>query len=106
MAVDQQLDQLLRGAIENKQLIRFTYKNNERIVEPHDYGIQNSIVRLFCWQIGGKSSSHLPGWRMFDVGGIENCEILDKHFAGNRDVPTGHHRHWDKVYIRVAPPER
>ena len=102
MAVDQKLDQMLRSAIENKQLIRFKYKNNERIVEPHDYGIQNGIVRLFCWQVSGKSSGRIPGWRMFDVAGIQNCEMLDRHFAGNREV-AGRHHSWDEVFIRVEP---
>jgi hypothetical protein len=105
MVVDLELDRLLRIAIENKQLIRFIYKNNERIAEPHDYGIQNGVVRLFCWQVGGKSSGRIPGWRMIDVEGIENCESLDRHFAGNREVSGKHHR-WDKVFIRVAPPEK
>jgi hypothetical protein len=105
MAVDQKLDGLLRNAIENKQLIRFVYKSNERIVEPHDYGIQNGIVRLFCWQVGGRSSGRIPGWRMIDVGGMLNSELLDKHFPGNREVQGKHHR-WDEVFIRVAPPEK
>src|SRR5580693_9111393 len=104
MAVDQKLDQLLRSAIENKQLIRFVYKNNERIVEPHDYGVQNGIVRLFGWQVGGGSSGHVPGWRMFDVEGIRNCEMPDKCFAGNREAPTGKHHRWDEIFTRVKPP--
>jgi hypothetical protein len=106
MAVDQKLDQLLRNAIENKQLIRFVYKNNERIVEPHDYGIQNGIIRLFCWQVGGRSSGRIPGWRMIDVAGIQNCKMLEQHFAGNREIATGKHHRWDEVFIRVAPPEK
>jgi len=106
MAVDQKLDRLLRDAIENKQLIRFVYKNNERIVEHHDYGIQNGIVRLFCWQVGGRSSGRIPGWRMIDVDGMQNCEMLDRHFPGNREVATGKHHRWDEVFIRVAPPEK
>jgi predicted DNA-binding transcriptional regulator YafY len=103
MAATQELDRLLRSAIQGKQLIRFNYKNNERIVEPHDYGIQNGIVRLFSWQVGGRSSSRIPGWRMFDVEGMQNCEILDKRFAGNRDVPTSKHHRWDEILIRVEP---
>jgi hypothetical protein len=106
MAVDQKLDQLLRNAIENKRLIRFVYKNNERIVEPHDYGIQNGIIRLFCWQVSGRSSGRIPGWRMIDVDGMQNCELLDKHFPGNREIATGKHHRWDEVFIRVGPPEK
>jgi WYL domain len=103
MAVDQELDQRLRSAIANKQLVRFRYKDNERIVEPHDYGIQNGLVRLFCWQVGGRSSSRIPGWRMIDVDGMRDLEVLDKHFAGNRDVPSGKHHRWDVLFIHVGP---
>jgi hypothetical protein len=105
IAVNQELDKMLKMAIENKHLIRFLYKNNERIVEPHDYGIQNGVVRLFCWQVGGKSSNRIPGWRMIDVAGMQNCEALDKHFAGSREAPGKHHR-WDEIFIRVTPPSK
>jgi hypothetical protein len=103
--IDPGLHELLYGTIQNKRLIRFSYKNRERIVEPHDYGIQNGIVRLLSWQIGGRSSGRLPGWRWFDVAEIEDCEMLDKHFPGNRELPSGHHHQWDQIFIRVAPPE-
>jgi hypothetical protein len=106
MAVDQELDQLIYSAIRNKQLIRFRYKGNERIVEPHDYGVQSGIVRLFCWQVGGRSSGHIPGWRMIDVDGMQNCEMLDRYFPGNREIATGKHHRWDEIVIRVAPPEK
>src|SRR5437016_3071189 len=43
---DQQLDKLLRNAITEKRLIRFTYDGKLRIAEPHDYGKQNGRVRL------------------------------------------------------------
>jgi hypothetical protein len=105
MAVDQDLDRLIREAIAEKHLVQFGYKGKVRIAEPHDYGVQNGIVRLFCWQVSGRSSNRIPGWRMFDVEGIENCEILGKHFPGNRDV-SGKHHNWDEVFIRVEPPTR
>jgi hypothetical protein len=100
MPVDEKLDQLLYQSIDTKHLLRFAYKGNERIVEPHDYGIQNGIIRLLCWQIGGKSSSPIPGWRLVDVEKMQNCEILDRQFSGGREVPGKHHR-WDKLFIRV-----
>jgi hypothetical protein len=98
------LDQLLLSAIRTRHLIRFQYKGQERIAEPHDYGIQNETVRLFCYQIGGRSSGPLPGWRMFDVSGIQNCELLKKEFAGNRETPTSTHLRWDKLFLRVGHP--
>ena len=106
MAVNPELDSLLRRAIENMRLLRFSYKGNERIAEPHDYGIQNGIVRLLCWQVGGRSGGRIPGWRLIDVADMENCEMLNQHFGGNREVPSGKHHRWDKVFIRVKPPKR
>jgi hypothetical protein len=104
MAVDQELDQLLYRAVEKKHLLRFRYKGSERVVEPHDYGIQNGVVRLFCWQVDGQSKSPLPGWRLIDVANMQNCEMLDRQFGGNREAPSGKHHRWDKLFIRVGPP--
>ena len=105
MVVDSELHQLLYGAIWNKRLIRFRYKNKERIVEPHDYGIQKGIARLLSWQIGGQSSGRLPGWRWFDVVHMRSMEVRENTFPGNREVMPGRHHQWDEIFIRVAPPE-
>lgn len=105
MAVDSGLHELLYGGIQNKRLIRFRYKNKQRIVEPHDYGVQKGIARLLVWQVGGQSSNHLPGWRWFDVAEMQEVVVLDRMFAGNREV-SGEHHHWDEVFIRAAPPEK
>jgi len=102
MAGDQASNRLLYSAIENRLLFRFRYKGNERIVEPHDYGIQKGIERLLCWQIGGQSGGRIPGWRLIDVGDMQDCEVLKQEFSGGREVPGKHHQ-WDKIFIRVAP---
>lgn len=104
--VDPELDQRLSKAIRTKHLLRFSYKDQERIVEPHDYGIQNGVARLLSWQVGGQSSGRLPGWRWFDVAEIKNCEVLDRRFAGNREIPSGKRHQWDQVFARVEPPEQ
>lgn len=103
--VDGLVDHALREAIHAKRLLRFRYKDAERIAEPHDYGIQNGVVRLFCYQVGGRSTGQLPGWRMMNVADMQECQVLDKTFAGNRDTSSGAHHRWDGVFIRVAPPE-
>jgi hypothetical protein len=102
----EEIDQLIRKAITEKHLLRFTYKGQERIGEPHDYGIQSGIVRLFCYQVGGRSNGRLPGWRLFDVSEMQDCEMLKQRFAGNRDTSSGKHHRWDEVFIRVAPPAK
>ena len=104
MAVGEHVDKLLYAAIDGKHLLRFRYKGRERIVEPHDYGIQKGRVRLLCWQVGGKSNGRIPGWRWIDVEGIEACEMLERRFAGRREMASGEHQHWDEVFIRVEPP--
>jgi predicted DNA-binding transcriptional regulator YafY len=104
MAVNPELHQLLYGAIQNKRLIRFRYKDKERIVEPHDYGILKEITRLLSWQVGGQSGSRLPGWRWFDVTDIRDVEVLERSFPGNREV-SGKHHQWDQIFIRVASPK-
>jgi predicted DNA-binding transcriptional regulator YafY len=105
MAVDSGGHELLYEAIQNKRLIQFRYQKKERVVEPHDYGIQKGIERLLSWQVGGQSSGRLPGWRWFDVGNMQNIEMLDRSFPGNRAVSSKHHQ-WDQVFIRVEPPEK
>jgi len=106
MAVDPTLDKLLLRAIENKRLLRFRYKGSERIAEPHDYGIDNGMARLLCWQVGGRSNGRVPGWRLINVGEMQNCEMIERRFSGNRDVPSGKHHQWERVFIRVEPPDK
>jgi hypothetical protein len=103
MASNQELRRLLYKVIETKHLLRFDYKGNERFVEPHDYGLQNGIERLLCWQTGGKSQGPIPGWRLVDVSGMKNSEMLDHTFNGGREVPSGKHHRWDTLFIRVEP---
>jgi predicted DNA-binding transcriptional regulator YafY len=103
--IDQALDSMLRKAIRSKHLIRFSYKNQERIAEPHDYGIQNGIARLFCYQVGGRSGGRIPGWRLVNVSEMQNCEMLQQTFAGNRETPSGKHHYWNEVFVRVEAPQ-
>ena len=105
VVVDAGLNDLLYSAIQQKRLIRFRYKNLVRVVEPHDYGIQKGKARLLSWQVAGESSGRIPGWRWFDVNGIQECEMLERSFPGNRDS-VGNHHQWDQLFIRVAPVEK
>ncbi len=103
--VDEALDRVLRKAIRTKHLIRFRYRNQERIAEPHDYGIQSGVVRLFCYQIGGRSAGRIPGWRLVNVAEMQDCKMLEQTFAGNRETPSGKHHYWNEVFLRVGAAE-
>jgi len=97
------IDNLLRVAITQRHKIRFWYNGKERIAEPHDYGIHGGKARLLAYQTGGQSSSgQLPNWRCLDVSRIEELEILNETFAGNRPAPSGEHQKWDQLFLRVS----
>ena len=94
---------LIWAAIEQKRLLRFRYKNRERIVEPHDCGIHNGLIKLFGYQVGGSSSQKLPNWRWAEQDLISDIQLLDRTFPGGRPTKSGKHHKWDKLFIRVKP---
>jgi len=94
-------DETIRSAIRERRLLQFGYKDATRIVEPHDYGRLGGRLRLFVYQVGGRSRSPLPGLRMIDVEGIRNVVRLDGSFPGSRARPDQAHKHWDEIFARV-----
>jgi hypothetical protein len=98
---DAKLDHLLRTAIEQTRLLRLRYRNKDRIVEPHDYGQHNGVIKLLTWQIGGSSSGPLPNWRWMEIDQISGAQLLDQTFSGGRPTRSGKHHKWDKLFLRV-----
>lgn len=97
------MDDIIRTAIKNKNLIEFTYENKHRIAEPHVYGVLDGKRQLLVYQIAGQSSSgNLPNWRRMDVSKISNMRILDDRFPGRRPYPSGEHSSFDTVYVVVS----
>ena len=97
---------LLWTAIKQQRLIRLRYKNRERIIEPHDYGIHNGLIKLLGYQVGGSSSTKLPNWRWLEQDLISDVQLLDQTFAGGRPVKSGKHHEWDRLFIRVNPADQ
>ena len=100
---DPHLDHLLRTAIKQTRLLRLRYRNRDRIVEPHDYGEHNGVIKLLTYQIGGSSSGPLPNWRWMEISQISHAELLDQTFPGGRRTPSGKHHKWDRLLLRVKP---
>jgi len=100
---DPKLDHLLRTAIEQTRLLRLRYRGKDRIVEPHDYGRHNGVIKLLTWQVGGSSSGPLPNWRWMETDLIFDAHMLNQTFEGGRPAPTGKHHNWDDLFIRVTP---
>jgi hypothetical protein len=96
---------LLCFAIKNKRLIQFEYQDCDRTAEPHDYGILKGVEQVLVYQIGGESKSkRLPDWRFIKVPKIKQLKVLEESFPGGRTVPSGKHKKWDRLFIRVSSP--
>ena len=104
MEDSQPANPLLWQAIEERRLIRLRYKNRERIVEPHDYGVQKGKEHVLVYQrrMSGRVPGRKPvGWRMFDVALIERCAVMEETFEGSRGAANQHHYAWDVLDARV-----
>jgi hypothetical protein len=73
---------------------------------PHDYGIHNGLGKLSGYQVGGSSSHKLPNWRWMETDLTYDLQLLQKTFPGGRPTPSGKHHKWDKLFIRVKPPDK
>lgn len=73
---------ILTKAIREKKLIKITYKDEVRKVEPYLYGISSADKYLLRGYQTKNLSDHLsnPGWRLFDEENIEDIEILNETF--------------------------
>jgi len=63
------MNQIIRDAIHNRSVLKFTYHGHPRIVETHAYGLslaEHEVIR--CYQTGGTSrSGKVPDWRLMRV---------------------------------------
>lgn len=98
------VDEQLRFAIANARLIQLSYNGRDRVVEPHDYGLQKGTKRLLAYQVrrtGDASERGVTGWRLLDVSKIDRCSVMEESFGGSRGTSHEHHYVWDTVYARV-----
>ena len=96
-------DQQLRSAIAQRRLLQLGYKGKQRLVEPHDYGIKNGVVRLLVYQLNDGSGQAAAGWRLLDTAGISACKVREASFAGGRGDTAHQHMEWDELFARVEP---
>lgn len=95
----------LKFAIANKLLLRVSYNEAARVVEPHDYGVQKGREKLLAYQlrrIAGSPRRDVSGWRLLDIEKIGDCEVLDETFRGSRGDSHQRHYKWDLLYARVT----
>jgi hypothetical protein len=98
-------DAVIRQAITERRLVRFSLQGYLRIAEPHDYGIRNGETQLLVYQVAGESrSGKLPNWRWVVLSQASGFEILEQTFAGGRAAPSGKHSPWQTLFLRVGDP--
>ena len=95
------VDAHIREAIAGRHLVQLRYKNETRVVEPHDYGVQHGVARLLVYQINSTGKTGSVGWRLFDIGKIESLLVLEATFRGSRRADGQDHHTWDVLYARV-----
>lgn len=76
----------IKTAIQNKQLLSFTYDGYSRVVEPHTYGLdRKGHPALRAYQVrGGSESGEYVGWKMFHVNNMRGLSVLSDHFQSAR----------------------
>lgn len=78
--------EIVKQAIENRNLLEFTYQNQLRIVEPYTYGTNNRGKELLsAYQIAKETNaSDRLGWKIFILDEINDLRILKNSFKAIR----------------------
>jgi len=78
---------IIKQAIENKQLLSFSYKDKKRLVEPYTFGqSKQGKDTLSAFQIeGGSDKSADMCWRQFALREMRNLTLLDDKFENTRE---------------------
>jgi predicted DNA-binding transcriptional regulator YafY len=81
------MEQIIKTAIENKQLLSFTYQNKNRLVEPYTFGqSKQGKDTLSAFQIeGGSGGDGDLCWRQFPMREMKNLKLLDDTFENVRE---------------------
>jgi hypothetical protein len=99
---------LIVAAIEERRLIAFRYHGQERVVEPHIYGLdRHGHAALSGYQIrGGSESGGGLGWRMFHFAEMEELRELPRRFHRPRPGYNPDDDSFRRVYAKLPAAER
>ena len=81
------MENIIKTAIENRQLLSFVCKGKNKIVEPYTFGESSSgkdTLSAFQIEDGGNSSGNLT-WRQFAIRDIKDLKLLDTKCAEIRE---------------------
>lgn len=84
------MGQIIIDAIDGQNLLQFDYEGEQRVVEPHCYGVTtkgNEAIRAY--QVDGYSSSGRMGWKLYDLAKADSIEMLEDTFDVRPDYKPG-----------------
>ena len=94
------LDEISR-AIGARLLIRFTYNNQEYLVEPHLVGKNfESEDCLLAWQVNKKEILE-TGWKCFELGSLSGLTLLERRFTSPRPGYDPYDNSMSRIYYRI-----
>lgn len=90
---------IITAAIQNLNLLTFTYDGRRRTVEPHTYGMDSKgHMALRAFQIGGGSESgEYVGWKLFHFHDMRGLNTEPQVFSG----PRSGYKRGDKAFINI-----
>ena len=93
------MHQLIQDAISQQLLIKFHYRDEDRMVEPHTAGMQKNGSEAFCgWQVDGGSGYN---FRLYLYSEISNLELTNDHFDGPRSGYRQGDSRFSQIYAEL-----
>lgn len=89
-------------AIETMKTLSFVYDGQNRVVEPHAYGVStkgNENLRAYQ-TAGGSNSGNVPGWHLFTVRKIMTLSKGDS-FSGPREGYKPGDKGMSEIFIEI-----
>ena len=90
----------IQSAIQNLNLITFTYEGFARTIEPHTYGLDGKgHYAVRGYQVaGGSQSGEYTGWKLFHANEMHGLSLLATKFAG----PRQGYKRGDKAFRSIV----
>lgn len=94
--------EILKRAVQNREVLAFTYSGLVRIVEPHAVGISragNPVLR--CYQVQGGHVTPGHEWDFCEVSQIIGLQATGEIFAGPRPGYRRGDRHMVTIFAEL-----
>ncbi|SDU11530.1 WYL domain-containing protein [Verrucomicrobium sp. GAS474] len=94
---------LICGAIRDRKLISFFYKDGERVVEPYLVGLnEKNHVELVAWFVRGYSKSGRGmAWKQYLLSEMTSIRVLDEECGPRHSDYNPNDSRMSQIYCRV-----